>query len=372
MSDSTQTPLRYAVVGAGASIFGQHKVGLDLPTSQLVGVSDIRPDAAADNAADYGCPVFEDHNTMIAETQPDVVVIMTPHPFHAPIAIDALKAGCHVLVEKPMAVQIAEADAMIEAAEKSGRLLAVNFQQRLRPEVIKAHEIIQSGRLGNIQNVDIKITWTRSRIYYKSSDWRGTWIGEGGGVLLNQAPHELDLLCYLIRMPSRVIGWARTIAHDIETEDTIQAMMEWDSGTLGTLHISTAEAGQPQRFEIIGTKGHLRITNGKLDLQLFDTDLIEFINTTPEFFSAPGLSAEAVELPAGEGKHYEIYSNLYEAIRNGAPVTADSRTSAQGLELANAILYSSQTRQPVDFPLDREHYAKLLDDLKAGRTRLKA
>lgn len=371
MSESTQAPLRYAVVGAGAFIFSAHKIGLELPISELVGVSDIRPEAAAKNAESFGCPVFSDHKVMIEETKPDVVVIMTPHPSHASITIDALNAGCHVLVEKPMAVQVAEADAMIAAAEKSGKLLAVNFQQRLRPEIIKAKEIIDSGRLGIIQNVDIKITWTRSRLYYKSSNWRGTWNGEGGGVLLNQAPHELDLLCHLIGMPTRIIGWARTIAHNIETEDTIQAMMEWDSGTLGTLHISTAEAGQPQRFEIIGTKGHLRISNGKLELHLFEEDLIEFLTTTETLYSGPSfLPAELVELPSGEGKHYEIYQNLYAVINNNASLTADARSSARGLELANAILYSSQTREPIEFPLDRQKFGALLDDLKAKRTSL--
>ena len=236
----TETPrLKFAVVGAAAGVFNGHKPGLSLESCQVVGLSDLDVKAVQNIAQEWQCPTYVDHKTMIAETQPDVVVVMTPHRFHAPITIDSLQAGCHVLVEKPMAVQIAEADAMVDAAEQAGRILAVNFQQRLRPEVIRARQLIQEGALGTIQHVDIKIAWTRTAVYYRLSNWRGTWRGEGGGVLLNQAPHELDLLCYLLGLPARVVAWTRTILHEIEVEDTIQAMLEWDNGTLGSIHIST-------------------------------------------------------------------------------------------------------------------------------------
>jgi predicted dehydrogenase len=227
-----------------------------------------------------------------------------------------------------------------------------------------AQEIIASGKLGRVQHVDIKITWTRTAAYYRSSDWRGTWRGEGGGVLLNQAPHELDLLCHLLGLPSRVVAWTRTLVHAIETEDTVQAMMEWDGGTLGSLHISTAEAGQAQRLEIIGTGGHLSIYNGGLDLKGFDSDLIDFINSSPEMFAAPGLNPSPVTLPAGNGNHQAIYANLYTAITEGVPLVADGRSAARSLELANAMTYSSYTGSTVQFPLDRAAYTHLLHDLQ--------
>jgi predicted dehydrogenase len=341
-----------------------HRPALSHEAVQVVGVCDINETALASIAAEFNCPAYTDHRRMIDETKPDVVVVMTPHRSHAPIAMDGLKAGCHVLVEKPIAVLIGEADTMIAAAKEANRILAVNFQQRLRPEIQVAHKLIHEGRLGQIQHVDIKMTWTRAAVYYRMSNWRGLWRGEGGGVLMNQAPHELDLLCYLVGMPSRVMAWTRTILHNIETEDTVQAMMEWDSGTLGSLHISTGEAGQPQRFEIIGTQGHLSIAPGRLDFQRFDSDLVTFVATSDRPFSEPGMQPETIEIPEGKGDHPAIYRNLVEAILGGAPVIADGASAAQSLELANAMTYSSYTNGVVEFPLDREAYADLLVSLE--------
>jgi predicted dehydrogenase len=315
-------------------------------------------------AEELGCPFFTDMPTMLAEVKPDVVSVMTPHPFHAEHSIAGLEAGCHVLVEKPIAVQIKEVKGMVAAAEANDRLLAVNFQQRLRPEVIAARQIIQSGQLGVIQNADMKMTWTRTAIYFKNSTWRGTWNGEGGGVLLNQAPHELDLLCYFLGMPARVAAWTRNLVHPIETEDTIQVMVEWKNGALGSIHISTAEAGQPQRFEIIGTSGHLALGPGKLHLQRFDTDVREYIATSSDPFGHPNLLAEAVELQPGTGDHAAIYKNLVNAIETGSPVIADATSASMSLELANAITLSSYRGHVVEFPLDREAYADLLAELR--------
>jgi predicted dehydrogenase len=304
---------------------------------------------------------------MLAETQPDVAVILTPHPFHAPIAIDCLEAGCHVLVEKPMAIHVAEADAMIEAAAKANRLLTVNFQQRSRPEVQTARKLIQDGRLGEIQHVDMVEMWTRTAPYFQLASWRATWAGEGGGVLMNQAPHDLDILCYLMNMPSRVVAWTRTLLHQIETEDTVQAMLEWPNGALGSLHITTAEAGQPQRLEIVGTGGYLRIERGELVFEQFDTDLREFVLQSPNPYSQPAKQLVPVALESGAGNNLSIWRSLHAAILQGAPLIIDGIAGRMSLELANAMIYASHTRQEVELPLDRQAYAVLLEDLKAHR-----
>src|SRR5690349_2301804 len=141
----THQPLKHAIVGAGAAVFGMHRPALSLPTVQVVGVTDVNQDLAEQRAEELGCPAFPDYRTMLADARPDVVVIMTPHPFHAEIAIAALEAGCHVLCEKPMAVHIGEADAMIAAAERAGRLLAVSLQFRHRPEIVAAKRLIDDG-----------------------------------------------------------------------------------------------------------------------------------------------------------------------------------------------------------------------------------
>lgn len=359
--------LRHAIVGIGAGILSAHLPALQqMATITVVGGSDVNSAVGGARAHELGCPFFTDHRQLLAATTPDVTVILTPHPFHAAISIDALNAGSHVLVEKPMAVQVQEADAMIAAAQQNGRLLAINFQQRFRPEVEAARHLITSGRLGEIQRVTQVEPWLRTVAYYKSAGWRGTWQGEGGGVLMNQAPHSLDLLCHLVGMPKRVVAWNRTLRHSIEVEDTSMAMLEWANGALGTIFFSTAEAG-PRRIEIVGTGGILTIhEDGTLRFQRYEPDLVEHIDHSPERFAAPAIIEEAVPLGSGLGKHIEVYQDLHRAIHTGTPVRADGNAGRMSLELANAIIYSSYTGAPVELPLDRAGYAALLAELQAG------
>jgi predicted dehydrogenase len=367
MSETQTRPLRHVIIGVGAGVLGMHRPALELATVKLVGVSDLNAELGRQRAGELGCAFYGDHREMLAETRPEVAVILTPHPFHAAIAIDCLEAGAHVLVEKPIAVHVAEADAMIAAAAKAKRLLAVNFQQRYRPEVRAAHKLIQGGRLGKLQSIDMVVAWPRMAVYYTMVPWRGTWAGEGGGVLMNQAPHNLDLLCHLAGMPSRVSAWTRRLAHAIETEDTVQAMLEWQNGALGAMHISTAEAGRPERLEIVGTRGYLQLASGALVFNEFADDLETLIKESTEPFHSPQAQPATVELGTGKGDHAAIYQNLHDAILTGAPLIADGSEGRMSLELANAMIYSSYTRSEAQLPLDREKYAALLEDLKAKR-----
>ena len=360
----------FAVVGAG-TVFNAHKRGLTQPNLRLLAIADVNAEAAHKAAADFDIPAFTDHKTMLRDVRADVCVIIAPHPFHAPIALDALAAGCHVLVEKPMAVHVGEADAMIAAAAKADKILAVNFQQRTRPEIVAAKQIIDSGALGKIQHVDIQMTWTRPAAYFAAAPWRGTWKGEGGAVLLNQGAHELDLFCYLAGTPKRIVAWARTIAHNIQAEDTVQAMVEWEDGALGSIHLSTAEAGRPQRIEILGTGGRLTIEQqgSQVSFGRFDAELLEFLRTNPDAFASPKQIEQEVTLPADtKGEHADIYRDLHRAITTNTAPIAPGTSGIAGLELANAIIYSSYNgAQTVDLPLDRAAYSALLDELRAGK-----
>ena len=367
--------LRHVVVGVGASVFEMHRPALELPTSQLVGVTDLNSETGAARAAELGCPFYPDYPTLLAETQPEVAVVLTPHPFHAPVAIACLEAGCHVLVEKPLAVEVSEADAVVETARRAGRLLAVNFQQRLRGEVLAAKRYLDAGNLGRVQHIDITKAWPRTNAYYRSATWRATWRGEGGGVLLNQAPHDLDLLCYLLGMPSRVVAWTRNLLHTTETEDTVQAMLEWGpktvgGGALGSFHISTAEGGRDERIEVVGTGGVMRVGLGKVTVERFEPDFARYSETTLERFGAPEKVSVDLELTytqdEGQGSHTEIYRNLHRAILEGVPLVCDGASGRMSLELANAMILSSYTRETVAFPLDRAAYHALLADLKRG------
>jgi predicted dehydrogenase len=353
--------LRYAVIGAGAAVFKLHLPGLCDEGSQLAAVAEVDPQRRELLAGQVSCPVYADYRRMLDEVAADVAVVLAPHPLHSRMVIDALERGCHVLVEKPMAAQVAEADEMLAAAERAGRLLAVSFQQRLRPEIRAAREMIRNRALGDIQYVDMVETWTRTAAYYRMSPWRGTWRGEGAGVLLNQAPHNLDLLCHLVGMPERVTGWTRTLLHRIETEDTFQALVEWPGGALGHLHISTAEAGVSQRMEIVGTAGRLQIGKGQLKFARFAVDLREHVARSEDGFSAPAITEELIDLPGGAGDHLAVYRNLRDAVLRGAPLLVDGAGGRMSLELANAIAYSSHLGCQVNFPLDRQAYVDFLD-----------
>ena len=361
--------MRFAVIGVGANVFSAHARAIKTHAAaiEVVGVADINLTAAEQRAEEFnpGCPYFSDHREMLAKTRPDAVAILTPHPLHAAIAIDCMQSGAHVLVEKPIAVEVAEADRMIEAASKTHRLLAVNLQHRTRPEIRAAKKLIAEGRLGEIQRVQMTAIWTRTRRYYELAGWRGTWRGEGGGVLMNQSPHTLDVICHLAGQPSLVAAWNRTIFHAIETEDTSVAILEWPNHAIGTLIVSTAQAGDPERLEIAGTQGALQITNGNLSLRESSTDLRDFLTESDDPFGNLALESRDVSLDSGSGDHSAIYANFVDAVERGAPLVADGSEARMSLELANALIYSSATNHHVRLPLDREAYTLLMDRLRA-------
>ena len=357
--------VRFAIIGVGANVFSMHAPALKANSLEVVGVADVNLDAARHRAEELGCPYFADHRELVSRERPEAVAIMAPHPLHAAIAIDCLEAGAHVLVEKPIAVAVAEADQMIECAASQRHLLAINLQHRTRSEVRTAKKLIESGRLGKLQRIQMTAIWTRTARYYRLAGWRGTWRGEGGGVLMNQSPHTLDLICHLAGQPSRVVAWNRTLYHDIQTEDTSLAMLEWPNGALGTLLVSTAQAGDAERLEIAGTRGVLELGRGGLKLLEADEDLRAFLAEHDNPFGKPPLKQREVALEPGSGDHAAIYANFLDAIEHGVPLVADGADGRLSLELANALIYSSATDQPVTLPLDRATYTALLDRLRA-------
>jgi predicted dehydrogenase len=359
--------LRVVVIGAGAGVFNMHRPALQQAMFNVVAISDIKTDPGQQRAEGLGCAFYTDYQLMLAEMRPEVAVILTPHPLHARIAINCLEAGCHVLVEKPMAIQVSEADEMIVTALENKRLLEVVFQQRFRPEIRFAERLIEEGRLGDIQHFEMNVTWTRANSYFTMAPWRGTWKGEGGGVLMNQGSHNLDLLCHLMGLPVRVIAWTKRLLHTIETEDTAQAMLEWESGALGTIHISTAEVPQPEYIKIAGTGGVFEIVDGRPTLQILDTDLKEYVKTSVDGYAKPAMHEEKVELPTEtKGQHSDVYRQFYDTILTTKDYTATAIRGRMELELANAMIYSSFTREEVLLPLERQAYAELLQQLQGG------
>jgi predicted dehydrogenase len=363
---SVTSPLRHVIIGVGASVYGMHAPAFQLETTQVVAASDIDPGRGQPRAEELGVPFYMDHAAMLAEQKPDVAVIMTPHYCHAEIAIACLNVGCHVLVEKPMALEVAEADAMVAAAERGRRLLAVNFQHRQRPEVRAAVRLLAEGALGTPQRLESIMPWPRTAAYYRQGTWRATWWGEGGGVLMNQAPHDLDLVCHLLGLPARISAWTRSRVHPIEVEDTASALLEWDNGAVGFLYASTGEAAPKGDVNLVGTGGMLRIGSGTLTFDQFDTDAAQYLRETSEVWGSPRWHPVPVELEEGRGDHPAVYRNFHAAILDGASIGADGVEGRKSLELANAIIYASKTGRPVDLPLDRGQYHALLAELKVG------
>lgn len=365
-------PLRYALVGAGAGIAEAHLRALaQLPSARIVGMADLNPERGRPRAAAAGCPFFTDHAEMIEATRPDVVVICTPHPSHPRIALDAFARGAHVLTEKPIAIQVADADRMIAAADAAGRLLAVNFQQRFRPVIERAARFIAEGELGELMRVQVSESWYRTAAYYRQAPWRGTWRGEGGALLMNQAIHTLDLLCHLAGLPAKVWGWTKTRLHAIECEDTAQAMLEFPNGAPGYFTSSTAEmTGDPrQRILVVGARGAVEIADSQIILTRFARDAREFAACEPNPYATPHTSRDALELPGDGGGHLAVYRDLEAAIAEGRQPRVNGREARLSLELANAITYSAHAGRPTTLPLDRDAYAALLARLQGDAAR---
>ncbi len=352
----------FVVAGAGAGIFSAHRRGLAAIDAQVVAVQDVDIERARGVAEEYGARLHRNLDDLLAESA-DVALILAPHPFHADLTVAALRAGKHVLAEKPMAVSVAEADAMNAEAGRSGRVLAVCFQQRTRLEVREAKRLIEAGFLGRLQRADLLGTWPRRGTYFEVAPWRGTWRGEGGGVLINQGQHDLDLLVHLAGPPARVTARTPTRLHAIETEDTAHALVEWPGGALGSIHVSTAEVDDSQRIELTGTRGRLRVLPGRLEVVANEVDFGEFIASPGDPFGVlPAAAAEP--FVGGAGDHADLYRDFAEALATGRQPIATGSDAARTLELANALILSGRTGHQVGLPLDRGAYAALLDSLR--------
>ncbi|HZQ81521.1 MAG TPA: Gfo/Idh/MocA family oxidoreductase [Gaiellaceae bacterium] len=356
--------LRYGLIGAGV-VAGMHLEALrGLDGVELVGISDLNREAAAARAHDAGCRAFADAGELLAE-ELDVVVIGTPHPSHAELAIAALETGAHVLCEKPLAPEAREADAMIAAADRAGRLLGVCFQQRFRPVIRAAKRLIDDGRLGPLVRASIVDPLYRPHAYYASADWRGTWKGEGGGVLMNQAPHTLDLLCHLAGPPQTAWGVAERRAQPMEAEDTATALLAYENGAVGTLAVSTLEPGV-QRIELVGDRGRIEIVGETIAFERFEPPVSEHLVAATEMFASPARVRADVELPPGRGDHRDVHEDFAAAVREGREPYVPAREAIWSLDLANAIVLSTHEERAVPLPVDRDAYAALLSQLRGA------
>lgn len=325
-------------------------------------------DADPKRLEDYGPDVatFTDPAALLRSGRVDAVVIATPHPSHADLTVAALKAGLHVLVEKPIAVHKAEAQRMIRAhARRKRQVFAAMFNQRTDPAYQRMRDLVAGGELGAVQRVNWIITdWFRTHAYYQSGAWRATWRGEGGGVLMNQCPHNLDLMVWIAGMPSRVRGFCRLGRyHPIEVEDDVTAYLEYPGGASGVFVTTTGEAPGTNRLEIAGTRGRLVFENNLLSIARNAQPSDAFSRTSTERFSTPAVTREEIALPDRGPQHLGILQNFVASIRGEAQLLAPAAEGLHSLELANAILLSSLTNRTVDLPLDAAAYERRLKSL---------
>jgi len=359
--------IRIGIIGLGG--MGSHHARTiaegKVPGLELAAVADASPGRLD---AFPGLAAFTDGGELITRGGVQAVLIATPHYSHTALGIQALKAGLHVLVEKPISVHKADCERLIAAHTNPKQVFAAVFNQRTDPFFRKLHDLSTSGELGEIRRINWIITnWFRTAAYYGSGGWRATWAGEGGGVLLNQCPHNLDLLQWLFGMPSRVrafCGLGRY--HDIEVEDDVTAYFEFPNGATGVFITSTGEAPGTNRLEITGERGRLIYEDDLLRFDRNETPMTEFSRTSPLGFATPPTWEIRFPISGHGGQHLEILQNFADAILRGAPLIAPAEEGIHSVELANAIIHSALRGETLELPLDGKAYERQLKKLIAA------
>jgi predicted dehydrogenase len=313
---------------------------------------------------------FKNGQELIGSGEVDAVIIATPHFDHTTLGSAALAAGLHVLVEKPLSVHKADCDRLIaayHARPKKEQVFAAMFNQRTDPHFAKVRALIQQGELGEIRRVNWIVTdWFRTEAYYASGGWRATWKGEGGGVLVNQCPHNLDLLQWLFGMPTSVRAFCKFGKwHKIETEDAVTAYFEFPNGATGVFVTTTGEAPGTNRLEIAAERGRVIIENGKIQWTRNVQPMSEFSKTTDQSFGRPDIWNVEIPVDGIGGQHHAIMQNFVDAVLDGKPLIAPAIEGVYSVELANACVYSTLTDATVKLPLDGLAYEKALHQLIA-------
>src|SRR5438034_4501654 len=283
--------VRLGIIGMGN--IGKHHAGYLLEGKvlrcELVAVCSTSPQKLDPYKA-TGLKGFGRAEKLVPSREVDAVIVATPHYQHTSIGIAALEAGMHLMVEKPISAHKADAERLIAVAKKRPQpVFAAMFQLRTEPRYLKIRKLIQNGDLGEIVRMSWLITdWYRTEAYYASGGWRATWKGEGGGVLLNQCPHNLDMMCWLVGRPGRVRGFCQLGRfHNIEVEDNVTAYLEWPNGATGVFITSTGESPGTNRLEIIGERGKLVVENNKINFTRNEVSMLEFSKTSKAGFARP-------------------------------------------------------------------------------------
>ena len=352
--------VRLGIIGIGGmgSNHASSITGGMVPGLKLTAVADIRKERLewAEKTLPSDVKRYSDGREMIDSGDCDAVLIATPHYFHPEFVIYALEHGLHVISEKPAGVYTKQVREMNEAAEKSDKTFAIMFNQRTNCVYRKLHEMINSGELGAMKRVNWIITdWYRTQSYYDAAGWKATWDGEGGGVLLNQCPHQLDLLQWLCGMPTKVRAFCHEAKwHDIEVEDDVTAYLEFENGATGVFVTTTGDAPGTNRLELTFEMGKIVCENGKLMFDKLKVNEREFCKTSQNGFAKPEMEHIEIETDGSNEQHVGVFKAFTDHILNGGPLIAEGKEGINGLTLSNAMYLSSWLDKTVDIPFDED------------------
>lgn len=342
-------PVRYGVIGTGVGgtfVARALKPLEDEGLAKLVSVTSRREERARDFAAKWGARSwYTSHLSMFREEDLDAVVVCTPHYLHFPMTIDAIDSGLNVLVDKPMAINLHECDEMIGRARRAGVKLGVILQNRFDEKVRKIKRLVDEGKLGRLILGEATVKWFRTQEYYDRSGWRGRWSTEGGGALINQAIHYIDLLLYIMGQPQLLWSQVETFTHNIEVEDLAIALLKFRSGALGLIQGSTSiYPGLPTRLEIHGERG-----TAILEGEAIKMIAIEGEETVSEE-KKEGLESWARPEAVPPANHIALLRNFTTAILEDREPSVDGEEGRRSIEVIRAIYFSGRTGRIANFP----------------------
>jgi len=342
----------FGIVGCGVISKWHAMAVADLPGATLVGVTDAQPERAEQAAARFGTECVPDLDSLLARDDLDVVCVCTPSGLHAEVGVQAARAGKHVIVEKPIDVSLEAADRLITACREAGVRLGVIFQHRFDDGVQALRDLIDSGRLGRLLLGAAATKWYRTQEYYDSGAWRGSWELDGGGCLMNQGVHYVDLLQWMMGPVERVVAQMGTLDHDIEVEDAAMAMLTFAGGAMGTLEGSTVTfPGLPERLEVSGTGGSVVIDDGEISLRELKDERGETgaygakRDVRPVHSPRPSGAADPAAI-RHEG-HRRQFADFLEALRTGRDPLVTGEEGRKSLEIILAVYESARTGRPV-------------------------
>ena len=364
--------IRLGIIGAG-NMGKAHSKNVAVeglcPSVELVAVADIAPKALewCREHLPESVALFDDAEKMLDSGLIDTCLIAVPHYYHPHYAKECFKRGINVLTEKPAGVYTRQVREMNAAAAASGVKFGIMFNQRTNPLFKKAHEIVHSGQLGNLKRMVWIITnWYRTQAYYDSGSWRGSWKGEGGGVLLNQAPHNLDLWQWICGMPDRV--YARCAVgkyHNVGIEDDVTIYAEYDSGMTATFMTTTGETPGTNRLEIAGELGKIVIEGGKLKWWKLERNERDICANEKNGFYSGKPEYEEIENQEVAG-HPFILENFAQSILYGTEMLSPGEDGINSLTISNAAYLSSWTGRMIDLPFDEAEFERHLEELCAN------